>query len=198
MRQSQIIILCMFSSLLLGEEELYDISTTQYIQEEGVISEPTIQEYLQMDKLEEVKFISDEPKTEQTIYEDSFSLPIEEKLPLEKSSDDSMFTYYDDALRVAKEENKIVILEVVSNDCPFCIRMEEEVLSTERVKDAIKKDFVLAKANGDNEPLPLGLSAQMTPMYIFISKSETVLDMRFGYIKENDFLKLLDEESKKK
>lgn len=202
MRKLKLIILSILSFPLLAEEVFYeviDIPDAQY-EEVGVISEPTILESVNMGEIEMVKFES-EIKKEQDIQiaksvEDNLVTIVEQNLSVEESIN-PIFTTFDKALKIAKEENKIILLDVVANNCAFCDKMEDEVLSTQRVQNAIKEDFVLAKVNVDNEPLPLGLSSQMTPMFVFISKTETVEDMRFGYIEEEKFLKLLEEERAK-
>ncbi len=109
----------------------------------------------------------------------------------------SIFNSYSDAVKIAQDEHKIILLELVSTNCKFCKEMESEVLIQEEVQEAIQKDFVLAQVNVDQEELPLGLSRQMTPMFVFISENENVEDMRLGYIEEKDFLLLLATKSKK-
>ena len=104
---------------------------------------------------------------------------------------------YNKAVVQAKQEGKMILLEVVLDNCKFCDRMETLVLSKKSVQEAIAQHFIFVQINADREPLPLNLSEQMSPMFVFISKNENVQDMRFGYIEENDFLNLLVEESKK-
>jgi len=104
---------------------------------------------------------------------------------------------YSTAVKMAKEKNKKILLEVVSNNCKFCREMENKVLSKKTVQEAIEKDFVFAQANADRESLPLNLDEQMSPMFVFISTDENIIDMRFGLIEEGDFLDLLVEQSKK-
>ena len=202
MTKLKLIVLCVFSSALLAEEEFYNVVESSLydtqIEEIGVISEPTILESVNMDSLDMVTFES-EIKKEQEV---NIVAPIldakvvESNLSMEKSIH-PMFTTFQKAIKIAKEENKIILLDVVANNCKFCERMEREVLSKDIVQEAIKKDFVLAYINEDEEDLPLGLSSQMTPMFVFISQTETVKDMRFGYIEEKKFLELLEEMSSK-
>jgi len=127
-----------------------------------------------------------------TIDEQTISL-----LNEDSSSGRSRFLSFDEALEQAKREHKIVLLEVVTTNCQFCKKMEKEVLSKERVQEALAKEFVLAQVNADKQELPLGLSTQMTPMFVFISEKENVEDMRLGYIELENFLELLVEEYQK-
>ncbi len=110
----------------------------------------------------------------------------------------SFSTPYNKALAKAKEENKKILLEVILDNCKFCKKMEENVLSKESIQQIIYKNFIFTQINADREPLPLGLSEQMSPMFVFVSTDENVQDMRFGYINEKDFIKLLAQEAKKK
>jgi len=109
----------------------------------------------------------------------------------------SFFSSYSDALLKAKKEDKMILLEIVLDDCKFCEKMERFVLSKKSVQEEISKHFILAQINADRETLPLGLSEQMSPTFVFVSKDEVVKDMRFGYMDEENFLKLLVEESTK-
>ena len=105
---------------------------------------------------------------------------------------------YKRAVEIAKEENKKILLEVFIDNCKFCKKMESTVLSKDIIEKAINKDFVFAQVNASRETLPLNISEQMSPMFVFISKDgKNIIDMRFGYIEESAFLKLLLEQSKK-
>ncbi len=116
---------------------------------------------------------------------------------LDQSKMSSIFVTYEEAQKRAKEEHKIILLEVISTNCKFCQEMEEEVLVLDRVQEAINQYFILAQANSDTEELPLGLSGQMTPMFVFITQQNGVADMRLGSMDVENFLKLLEEEHQK-
>jgi thioredoxin-related protein len=202
MTKLKLIMLCVLSLSLLAEEEFYEVidgvSDTQY-EEIGVISEPTILESLNKDKMDVIKFESEIEKEANIVVpveETEIIKNVEQNVSI-KESLNPIFATYDEALKIAKEENKIILLDVVASNCTFCKKMEEEVLSKDNVQEAIKKDFVLAHVNEDREPLPLGLSPQMTPTFVFISNTETVEDMRFGFIDEEKFLLLLEEQKAK-
>jgi len=205
----KLIILCIFSLSLLAEEEFSEVlegtlDDTQY-EEVGVISEPTILEYTNMDNIEDVTFESEKGRVQEQVVAPSLDAVIIPIVPTVESNlstvivekESPIYMTYDEALKVAKESNKIILLDVVADKCPFCKKMEEQVLSKDVVQEAIKKDFILAQVNEDKEPLPLGLSPQMTPSFIFITKTESIEDMRFGFIPQEKFLELLAEEKAK-
>jgi len=172
------IILLLFTSFLLAEEVQYQLEALKPVS--------------QTENLEKVDYyalpsdnLSNKPSIDKNLTLSTESI----KKPT--------FSSFDNALKVAKEEHKIILLELVSTDCLFCEKMEKEVLSKESVKEAINKDFVLAKVNIDFEKIPLGLSQQMTPMFVFATADENVEDIRLGFIEEENFLTLLSEERKK-
>jgi thioredoxin-related protein len=130
---------------------------------------------------------------------ESISVSQEQKVvKVEDSNLSPKFHYYDEALKLSKEQNKKILLEVVVDNCKFCEEMDKNLLSKESIQEAIAKDFIFAQVNANREPLPLGLSEQMSPMFVFISKDENIIDMRFGYIEELEFLKLLVEQGEKR
>ena len=100
---------------------------------------------------------------------------------------------YNDAFQLAQEEDKIIMMTVVANDCAFCERMEKEVISEESVSDALDDDFVLVKVNEDEEPVPFGMSRMMTPTYIFIDRTEEILFMAPGSYTKEEFLDFLQQ-----
>lgn len=168
------IILLLFTSLLLAQEALSQLEVLNPVPE-----------------AEDLEYISSTPNKNPS------TPPLLTENNLTLDTNDSIFNSFDNALKIAKEEDKIILLEVVATDCPFCDKMKNEVLSKESVQKAINKDFVLAKVNIDYDEMPLGLTEQMTPMFVFATADENVQDMRLGFIEEENFLKLLEEERTK-
>ena len=188
MKKLMLLLLFTFTTLLLAENDLSELEIAETISE-----------------AEYQKIIA---KSLSNIDTEYFSVPIGDsstkveadvtvkRTPPPQENKTPDFISYAEAVVKAKEENKMILLEVVLDNCKFCEKMERLVLSKKNVQDAIAKHFVFSQINADREPLPLNLSEQMSPMFVFISKSENVKDMRFGYIEEDDFLKLVVEQSK--
>lgn len=98
----------------------------------------------------------------------------------------------EEALQIAKKEGKIVLIEGYIPFCPWCIKMDREVMVDETVKEALNKDFVYAKANLLIAKLPLGMKVLGTPSFYFIdSDGKTILDMVEGFGTVDEFLLLL-------
>ena len=101
---------------------------------------------------------------------------------------------FNEALAEAKNEHKIILLEIYGTDCHFCEKMDKEVFPKESVIQALKDNFIILKINGDKEEIPLGITKQMTPMHVFVTATEDIKDMTFGFLDEKDFLALLNKE----
>ncbi|MCF6205784.1 MAG: DUF255 domain-containing protein [Sulfurovum sp.] len=100
---------------------------------------------------------------------------------------------FDKALQEAKEYDKIIMVEAVSEHCRFCKKMAREVMIDEKVVPLLKKDFVVVTVDINKEPLPLGLSAELTPTFFFIDKNRKVLLRVVGAWNVEDFLEILKE-----
>lgn len=101
---------------------------------------------------------------------------------------------FEEAINEAKESGKKILLEIVEDNCPYCEKMEKKTFSQTEVQDAIESNFVFSRVNASTEELPLGLTTQMTPMYVFIDKDENINDMTFGFMKAEEFIELLSRE----
>ena len=117
----------------------------------------------------------------------------ESKTPTPQT-EESLNKTFSEAVKQAKQEHKIILLEIYGTNCHFCEKMESEVFPKDSVSEKLKDNFIMVKINGDEEDIPLGISMQMTPMHVFITETEDIKDMTFGFLDEKNFLELLDKE----
>ena len=101
---------------------------------------------------------------------------------------------YEEALKIAKKEGKIIMIEGYLPYCRFCIRMDREVLVEEHVKKVLNRDFLLVKTNLLLEKLPLGMKRLGTPSFYFIgSNGKKIIDMVEGFGNDEEFIELLKD-----
>ncbi len=106
---------------------------------------------------------------------------------------------YEEALKKAKKENKIIMIEGYLPYCRGCIWMDRNVMVEPKVKEALNKDFLLVKKNLLTEKLPLGIKRLGTPSFYFIdSDGKTILEMVEGTGTVEEFLSLLKSVKKAK
>ena len=99
---------------------------------------------------------------------------------------------YEDALKVANEDNKTIMIKMTAQHCKYCKRMDKNVLSDEEVISTIVKDFVSVEIDVDKEKIPLDLNRTMTPTFIFVNKDEKIIKKVVGSWNKKDFLDILN------
>jgi len=107
--------------------------------------------------------------------------------------DKAVTVAYEKALKIAKAEDKIILIKLTREHCHFCKKMEREVFSEEEVNRAIKKDFTMVELDIGKEGLPLNLKKGMTPTFIFVTKNEKIMGKIPGAWTKKDFLEILKE-----
>ncbi len=100
---------------------------------------------------------------------------------------------YEKALKIAKSENKIIMIEAMSPKCHYCIEMEKDVLNNKYVLKRLKKYFIPVKWNINNKNLPINIDVYLTPTFIFVDKNGKILKKIPGAWKKEDFLMILNE-----
>ena len=105
---------------------------------------------------------------------------------------------YKNALKIAKNEDKIILIKLTREHCHFCKQMEREVFADDEVIRTINKDFTVVKIDIGKEELPLGLKKGMTPTFIFVNKNEEIMAKIPGAWTKKDFLSILKEALKAK
>jgi thioredoxin-related protein len=102
---------------------------------------------------------------------------------------------YKQAVAQAKSENKNILLDFTGSDwCPWCIRMDKEVLDTPEFKAFADKNLVLMlvdfpqtkqlpqKVQDQNNDLQQKFAAEGFPTFILVDKNGTVLGQQVGYL----------------
>ena len=98
---------------------------------------------------------------------------------------------FEEALKVAQKEHKIIMIELVKEDCHFCKRMDKEVMTDANISNTLSKDFVVVKFDVNRDKLPLGLKKEMTPTFAFVKESGEIFSIIRGAWNREDFSALL-------
>jgi len=107
------------------------------------------------------------------------------------------YVTYEDALKIANEDNKTIMIKMTAEYCGYCQRMDKKVMVEKEVISALKKDFVSVEIDVDNDEIPLELNRTMTPTFIFLNKEEEIISQVAGSWGKEDFLDILDSAIKK-
>jgi thiol:disulfide interchange protein len=99
----------------------------------------------------------------------------------------------EDALALAKETDLPVLVEYMSETCPYCKQMERDTLSTPEVKRALQGVVHFRAVKGKNaEAFEEAWGTPPTPSFLVLSSDGSAMgSMRSGVIAKADFMNLL-------
>jgi thioredoxin-related protein len=111
----------------------------------------------------------------------------------------------EEALKLAPETGKKILVDVYAEWCPYCQRMHSDVYKNEEVVDAISNHFIWVKINVESENMVNYLGNEMTeaqfaraldnesiPTTYFLNHEGSILGLQPGYIESETFSKLLN------
>lgn len=97
-------------------------------------------------------------------------------------------TDLDEALKLAKTTNRLVMVDFYTDWCTFCKRLEAEVFSSKEFQDMHKR-FVFVKVDGDrNRELVERFKVSGYPTNIFLRPDGTQVHEIVGYVPKDRFL----------
>ena len=101
-------------------------------------------------------------------------------------------TSFDEAMKRSKNEQKNIMLVLVSNYCPWCRKFEQRVLLKEEVNTIIQKNYIPLILNREKDPFPKELDIGFTPIVHFIDhKTQKSYKNVIGYNNKDEFTYIL-------
>ncbi|WP_024953778.1 thioredoxin family protein [Sulfurospirillum arcachonense] len=114
----------------------------------------------------------------------------------------SLFLYaenFEKAVEKARGTDKLILVELEMQFCPYCIRMEKSVLSKLDIKEILENKYIFVKLDIHTDEIPEHLKSRVTPTFYFLSNDgEKILDEIIGITKKSDFKFYLEETYKKR
>lgn len=123
-------------------------------------------------------------------------------------------TGFNDALKSAKDKNKRVIVDIYTDWCGWCNKMDSEVYSKSEIRDIVDASFVMVKLNAESNnkvkyggkemtesDLALLFQATGYPTTVFLEPDGKIIEFKYnketmnsvpGYFKASDFKKILN------
>jgi len=91
------------------------------------------------------------------------------------------------AVDEAKSTNKIIMMDVIRDNCRYCIKMEKAVFDNEKMAAYIEKNFIPVKVNLSKRELPMGLKVEITPTFFFFTADKKMIKKISGSWNQRDF-----------
>lgn len=104
------------------------------------------------------------------------------------------FIKYDEALKQAAEENKLVMLFFWADWCRYCTKIRQEVFENEKVREPFEKSFVAVSVDTMRDPEKISeqFKPKALPTMAFMRPDGEVLGLLPGYIELDDFVEIID------
>jgi thioredoxin-related protein len=114
-------------------------------------------------------------------------------------ADIKFVTKLEDGMAIAKKENKLVALTIVSTNCGWCHKLMSETLKNKKVEEIVNKNFVYVVLNKDIDQIPANLKDKLVPVTYFFDAKGNELTKRpvLGFWEAEDFVAYLNDALKK-
>jgi len=121
-----------------------------------------------------------------------------------QASDEHGFTKYEDAIAKAKSENKLVMVDVYTDWCGWCKRMDKDVYSDKSVQEEMSKYFTAVKLNAEaatthqyqggersEQQIAAHWGVSGYPTIVFMTPDEKMVQKLPGYVPAKEFVMVL-------
>ena len=102
---------------------------------------------------------------------------------------------YEEALEIAKEQDKRVMVLMVQDNCRYCKRMKETTFKDKEVIKRINKDYIFVEINRYKDDYPKKqFSVYGVPTTFFVNNDDTlIMKGAGGYWGKEDFFSFMDD-----
>ena len=96
--------------------------------------------------------------------------------------------------QLALKENKLILLSVAKEGCPYCLKMQNEIFDVPKFNQQIAKKYLHVTLLQEDATLPQALHVKYFPTNLILSPRDLkVIDEFAGYMEPMSFIELLDE-----
>lgn len=108
-------------------------------------------------------------------------------------------TDYNVALKKAKDNKKDIVFILVSDYCPWCDRLKDEVLSLEYTNEILQEFYIPLLQNSNYDKYPSKFDSYIVPTIHFIDyKNESIIETVIGFNANYRFFEIIEEKAQNK
>lgn len=101
---------------------------------------------------------------------------------------------FEDAKKIAKKENKIVMMFISMQTCPVCTYMKEQVFTVKEIENYLNQNMVMYEVDIDMDEPPKGFTYIGTPTTYFVKPDgSTIGEPIVGGTKPSYYIKKLEK-----
>ncbi len=97
------------------------------------------------------------------------------------------------ALDEAKRTDKMIMMDVIRDNCRYCVKMDKDVFGNEAMAAYIEKNFIPVKINLSQREVPMGLKVEITPTFFFLTADKKLIKKIVGSWNQRDFYEFTDK-----
>ena len=93
----------------------------------------------------------------------------------------------------AINENKLILLSIEKEGCPYCIQMQKDVFEVPKFNQQITQKYLHVNIRREDPTLPKALHVKYFPTNLILSPRDLhIIDEFAGYTDPESFIELLD------
>lgn len=94
----------------------------------------------------------------------------------------------------AIKEKKLILVNIVTENCPYCKQMEREIFSNATYRKQIEQKFVFVSIDLYDPALPQDLRTKYTPANAILSPTRhSIIEGYTGYMDATSFMAVLEK-----
>ncbi|MEZ7934558.1 MAG: thioredoxin family protein [Sulfurospirillum sp.] len=94
----------------------------------------------------------------------------------------------------AIKEKKLILVNIVTENCPYCKQMDREIFSNATYRKQIEQKYVFVSIDLYDPSLPKDLRTKYTPANAILSpKRHSIIEGYTGYMDATSFMAILDD-----
>lgn len=93
----------------------------------------------------------------------------------------------------AVREKKLILVNIVRDDCPYCRQMQREIFNNATYKKQIDQKYIVVSIDQDDPKLPQDLHTKYVPANAILSPTRhTIIEGYTGYMDPASFMNVLE------